>query len=70
MCLMIPGKIIKRKGDAVVVDYGSEQRSATLVEEGFDIGDYVIVQGGFVVQKVPEEEALESLKLYNEAVSA
>ena len=70
MCLTVPGKILKKKGDAVIIDYGSEQRQGTLLEEGFEVGDYVIVQGGFVVQKIPEDEAKESLKLYNDALNA
>jgi hydrogenase maturation factor len=53
MCLAIPGKIIEKKGDKVVVDYGGEKYSATVVDGVFKVGDYVIVQGKIVVEKVP-----------------
>ncbi|RJQ18161.1 HypC/HybG/HupF family hydrogenase formation chaperone [Candidatus Woesearchaeota archaeon] len=69
MCLMVPGKIIAIKGDKATVDYDVEKRTATLVEKKFKIGDYVLVQGGFVIQKVSDVEAKESLELYKKAVA-
>jgi len=62
MCLAIPGKIIEIKKSSAVVDYGKEKRTAKLVESGFNVGDYVLVQTGLVVKKIPEKEALESIK--------
>jgi len=62
MCLAIPGKITKIEKDKAVIDYGKEKRTAKLVEDGFSVGDYVLVQTGLVVKKIPEKEALESIK--------
>lgn len=53
MCLAIPGKIVKKNGKKVTVDYGSEKRMATIVDGNFNEGDFVIVQGKIVVDKVP-----------------
>lgn len=64
MCLAVPGKIIEIKDDIAIVDYGSEKREARIVEEGFKIGDYVIVQGKIVIDKVPEEEVEQWLGLF------
>lgn len=36
------------------VDYGSEVREAAVLETALKVGDYVIVQGGIVVEKVPK----------------
>ncbi len=65
MCLAYPGKIIKIKQDLAIVDYQIEQRTAKLISEDFRIGDYVIVQAGIVVERVPEEKALDALAAYN-----
>lgn len=66
MCLAIPGKVVEVRDREVVVDYGSQQRVVRI--EGMEIasGDYVLVQFGFVVQKVNEEEALESLRMWSQ----
>ena len=64
MCLAVPGKIVKIKGDKAVVDYILEKRTATLVNRKFRVGDYVIVQGKIVVEKVeqkPAEKWLETI---------
>ena len=37
--------------------------------KGIKVGDYVIVTGMVVVQKVPEKQAVKALKFYNEAVA-
>ena len=66
MCLAYPGKIVEIKEDKAVIDYESEKRTALLPEKGYTIGDYVIVQGKIVIQKVPKEEALQSIKLMKE----
>ena len=64
MCLAVPGKIVKITGDVAIVDYSVEQREAKILDEEFLVGDFVVVQGGFVVMKIPEEEALRSLEMY------
>ncbi|MFH1316218.1 MAG: HypC/HybG/HupF family hydrogenase formation chaperone [Candidatus Woesearchaeota archaeon] len=70
MCLLVPGKIVKIGGDTAIIDYGVEQRAGKIVEKGFELGDYVLVQGGIVMVKVDEKEALESLELYKKAVNS
>jgi hydrogenase expression/formation protein HypC len=62
MCLAIPGKIIKIDGDEATIEYPGEKRIAKIIEGNFDVGDYVFVSAQIIVQKIPEEEALASLK--------
>lgn len=67
MCLAIPGKIIEIKEDLATVDYGSEKRQAKIIqgsiEGGVVVGDFVIVQGKIVIEKVPEEQVQKWLEL-------
>ncbi len=62
MCLAMPGKIIKIEGDEATIEYPGEQRTATIVDGDYSIGDYVFVSAQIIVQKLSEEEALATLK--------
>lgn len=74
MCLSIPSKVVKidRESNTAVVDTMGVTRKAglELVEEGtVKVGDYVLIHIGFVMDKIDEEDALESLKVYNEILT-
>ncbi|MBW3004946.1 HypC/HybG/HupF family hydrogenase formation chaperone [Candidatus Woesearchaeota archaeon] len=58
----MPGKIIKIEGNEATVQYPGEQRIATIVDGDYSIGDYVFVSAKIIVQKLSEEEALATLK--------
>lgn len=64
MCLAIPGKIIKIKNDIAIVDYGTEKRKGRIVEGNYKAGDYVIIQGGLVIEKIPSNQAKDWLKAF------
>ncbi len=68
MCLGIPGKVIsKREGDLAEVDFGGVRREVSLMLcPEAEVGDYVLVHVGFAIQRLEEEEALETLKLFEE----
>ena len=68
MCLAVPGKIIEIKKDEVVVDYDIEKRKGKLIDNGYKVGDYVIIQGGIVIEKIPKNEAIDALKLYKQSL--
>lgn len=63
MCLAIPGKIVKLKKEKAVIYYGETKKEAHNLIKA-NIGDYVIVQMGRVVQKVKEKDALKSIKAW------
>lgn len=74
MCLSIPSKVVKidKESNTAVVDTMGVTRKAglELVEEGtVNVGDYVLIHIGFVMNKIDEEDALESLKVYNEILT-
>jgi len=61
MCLSIPGKIVAVNGKFVSVDYGNqgirENVNNSLVEA--QVGNFVLVQGGFAIKILTESEAQE-----------
>ena len=61
MCLAMPGKVVSVDGEDVVVDYEGKKRTAKVLEE-CKVGDYVIVSGGFIVERVEEDVALKALE--------
>lgn len=71
MCLSIPSKVVSidTEQNTATVDTMGIQRTAglDLMEEGtVAIGDYVLLHIGFIMNKIDEEDALESLKVYRE----
>ena len=71
MCLSITSKVVKTdiERNVAIVDTMGVQREAglELMEDGdVKIGDYVLLHIGFIMNKIDEEDAMESLKVYNE----
>jgi len=67
MCLALPEKIIKIKGDTAVVRTGTLEHDINIsFLPGSKTGDYVLVHAGFAIQKIDEEEAKRTLKLVEE----
>ncbi len=61
MCYAIPGKIISINANKVTVEYFGETKTAINEIADVAIGDYIYAQGGFVIDRIPEKEALEIL---------
>ena len=70
MCLAIPGKVEKVEKGFAVIDYSGEKRKASVELVKVKPGDYVIVQAKFVVQKIPKQEALEAIKIWENQTKA
>ncbi len=75
MCLSIPSKVVKidKESEVATVDTMGVQREASLSlmsEEDIKIGDYVLLHIGFVMNRIDEREALESLELYREIIES
>jgi hydrogenase expression/formation protein HypC len=71
MCLSIPSKVVKISEDKTMctVDTMGVQRDANLMmmgEDDIQIGDYVLLHIGFVMNKIDDEEALASIETYRE----
>jgi len=66
MCYAIPGKVIGFKDRKVVVDYFGEEKTAYNEFEDLKVGDYIYAQGGFVINKIDEKEAINILEFWKE----
>ncbi len=67
MCLSIPAKIESIEGDNALVSVGGTTYKANLqMLDDVKAGDYVLLHTGFAIQKLSEEEAKETLKVFKE----
>ncbi len=66
MCYAIPGKVIEIDNRVVTVDYFGEKRKARNDFFELSVGEYVYAQGGFVIQRVSQDEAKDILKTWEE----
>jgi hydrogenase expression/formation protein HypC len=67
MCLAVPVKITKVAGKEAEVDIGgiSQHISLWLTPEA-KVGDYVLLHTGYAISVLDQEEAQETLKLFQE----
>jgi len=75
MCLSIPSKVVKidKESNVATVDTMGVKRDASLdlmEEDSVKLGDYVLLHIGFIMNKIDETEALESIDLYKEIIEA
>jgi len=67
MCLAVPARILSVNGHEAEIDVGGVRRriSVVLTPEA-RVGQYVIVHTGFAISILDEEEAQETLRLFQE----
>ena len=73
MCLAIPSKVVELKENNIaVVDTLGVRREASLdlLDESVKVGEWVLLHIGFVMSKIDELSAMESLWLYDEILKA
>jgi hydrogenase expression/formation protein HypC len=71
MCLAIPAKVVDITGDCAKVDFGEGVlREVNVMLVDATVGNYVLVHAGYAIQVLSEEEALETLRLWNEILDA
>ncbi|MGV9232723.1 HypC/HybG/HupF family hydrogenase formation chaperone [Streptomyces nigra] len=71
MCLAVPGKVVAVEDGSDpltgLIDFGGVRKQACLeYVPDVRVGEYVIVHVGFALQRLDEESALSSLKLFEE----
>jgi hydrogenase expression/formation protein HypC len=67
MCVAVPMKIMEINGDEGIVDLDGYEKEVNLMLIGeIKIGDWVMVHAGFAIQKVNEEDAVETLEALKE----
>jgi len=67
MCLSIPAKVMSVDGDKAIVSVGGTNYEASLqLIDDVKVGDYILLHTGFAIQKISEEEAIETLRVFEE----
>ncbi len=70
MCLGIPGKVEKIEKQSATVNIGGTRYEARLdLVEDVQQGDFVLLHSGYVIEKIDEDEAEETLNLIREYLS-
>ncbi|MGN8364493.1 HypC/HybG/HupF family hydrogenase formation chaperone [Helicobacter pylori] len=71
MCLAIPSKVIAINDNVALLETLGVQREASLdlMGDSVKVGDYVLLHIGYVMSKIDEKEALESIELYQEMIA-
>ena len=70
MCLAVPARIVEIDNEMGIVEMGGVKRDVSLLLlENASVGDYVIVHAGFAIQKMDEQQALESLALLKQMLA-
>jgi hydrogenase expression/formation protein HypC len=71
MCLAIPMEVLKIDGKTAEVQVGGVRQIVRLdvVSEDPAVGDYVIVHAGFALSRLDREEAIATLKLFEEGLN-
>ena len=71
MCLAVPLQITEIDGETAVVERDSVRRKVGI---GFvkdaAVGDYVLVHAGFAIQKVEQQQAIDSIEAFRELEEA
>ncbi|MBN1413941.1 MAG: HypC/HybG/HupF family hydrogenase formation chaperone [Bacteroidales bacterium] len=71
MCLSIPAKVISVDGNSARVSVGGMLVNIGMhLVDDVHVGDYVLVHTGFALQKISEEEALETIELIRQLEKA
>ena len=67
MCLAVPMKITKIDGSKAFAEVSGVEYQANLaLITDAQIGDYIIVHAGFAIEKLDEEAAMETLKIWQD----
>lgn len=67
MCLAVPALVLSIDGLEAEVDLsGVRRRISVVLTPDVQIGDYVIIHTGFAINVLDQEEAEETLKLWQE----
>ncbi|MBW2988041.1 HypC/HybG/HupF family hydrogenase formation chaperone [Candidatus Woesearchaeota archaeon] len=65
--MAFPGRVVCVEKNKAVVDFLGEKREADCSLVKCNKGDYVVVNAGFVVEIVPEKQAIEAIELFKNA---
>lgn len=72
MCLGIPAKVIELSdADMGKVDYqGTKIKTSFALVSDIKVGDWVILHAGYAISKLNEQEARQTLQLFEDIIRA
>lgn len=73
MCLSIPSRVTKidKTTNTATVDTMGVSREASLAlmqEDSVEVGDFVLIHIGFIMNKIDQADALASLEAFNDVL--
>ncbi len=68
MCLGVPGLIVWIFGEIGDIDFGGVIRQANVSMVEASVGDWAVIHAGFAIEIMDEEDAQETIKLWNEVL--
>ena len=71
MCLAVPMEVIAINDTIADVEIGGVTRQVRLelIDAAPAVGDYVIVHAGFAIRRLDREDAIETIKLFQEGLN-
>ena len=70
MCLGVPMRVMNIEGQTALCEIDGVQRQASLMMvEDVTVGDFVLIHAGFAIEKLDEEDAQETLRLFRELLA-
>ena len=70
MCLAIPALVKSIEGSEAEAEIGGiSRRISILLTPEAKVGDYVLLHTGYAINVIDEEEAMETLRLFEEMAS-
>ena len=71
MCLAVPLRISEIKGNTAVCESMGMTRDVRIdFIPNPQVGDYVIVHAGFAIERLPEEQAIEDIRAWEDVQRA
>jgi hydrogenase expression/formation protein HypC len=67
MCLGVPVRLVEKRGSTGIAEYKGVKREICLeLLDEVQVGDWVILHAGFAIQKLDQQEAEKTLRLFEE----
>jgi hydrogenase expression/formation protein HypC len=67
MCLGVPMLVVDIEGETALCDIDGVRREANLMMvPGVAVGDFVLIHAGFAIEKLDQEDAEETIRLFRE----
>ncbi|MBN2725577.1 MAG: HypC/HybG/HupF family hydrogenase formation chaperone [Deltaproteobacteria bacterium] len=67
MCLAVPVKVLKTEDETAQVEInGVTMNVSTALMDGVEVGNWVLVHAGYIIEIISEENAQDKLELWDE----